>query len=222
MGVFAKFTGGEDGAWPLSKIIAALEDQYGVLDELGEDGPLKVFGIQENGINFVVALMQSGAGSGQVVEFGFLARFAGFSVSDQLIEALNRNLHISMVAIEAGDLFLMAGLQVTGRFDQGQFSLLLETWRRDLMMTLHGLSDAHSSLVAAFPAARLDAARSFAVNVAPAPADDRPIDMLSSFLGGKNKKAICEECHGRGKRGFIARMCGTCEGSGFTKPRQQP
>jgi hypothetical protein len=163
--------------------------------------------------------MQTGPATGKIAEMGFLARFVGFPVDMRLIESLNRNLHISMVSLEGSDLFLMAGLAVTGAFDAGQFKLIMEQWRRDLMLTLHGLSGEGSSLTAAFPAARMEAARNFAMNVAPAPADDQPVDMLASFLGGNAKKAICADCGGRGKRGFIARMCGECDGSGFVTRR---
>lgn len=202
-------------AWPLAKVISALEGQFGELETLGEDGPLKVFGVQDNGVNFVVALMQTGPQSGDVVEMGFLARFVGFPVDIQLIEALNRNLHISMASLEGSDLFLMAGLAITGAFDAGQFKLIMQQWRRDLMMTLHGLSGENASLAAAFPAIKMEAARAFATNAAPAQVDDRPIDMLAAYLGANEKKTICPDCAGRGKRGLIARMCGECDGSGF-------
>ena len=188
--MFSRFTGGgAETAWPLAKVMSALEGQFGALETLGEDGPLKVFGVQDNGVNFVVALMQTGPATGKIAEMGFLARFVGFPVDMRLIESLNRNLHISMVSLEGSDLFLMAGLAVTGAFDAGQFKLIMEQWRRDLMLTLHGLSGEGSSLTAAFPAARMEAARNFAMNVAPAPADDQPVDMLASFLGGNAKKA---------------------------------
>ncbi len=216
--MFKKFSGGgSDGSWPLSKIVAALKNQYGAADVLGEDGPLKVYGIQDNGINFVVALMQSAPGSGKVVELGFLARFVGFPVDARMIEGLNRNLHISVAVLEGPDLFLMAGLQVTGAFDQGQFALILEAWRRDLMVIMHGISGQQSSMAAAFPVAKIAAARDFATNAAPKTAGGEPIDILSSFLGGNVSKVICDNCGGRGKRGFIARVCDECEGTGFAE-----
>ncbi len=208
-----------EGAWPVDKVVAALENQYGALDRLGEEGPLSVFGVQENGVNFVIALMQTASGSGKIAELGFLARFVGFEIDAHLVESVNRNLHIAVASVEAnGDLFLMAGMQPVGAFDAGQFALVLEAWRRDLMITLHGLSSGQASMAAAFPAAKLEAARNFAMNVAPAPVDGKPIDMLSSFLGAKkNARELCGDCAGRGKRGFIARECVSCDGSGFVK-----
>jgi hypothetical protein len=137
-----------------------------------------------------------------------------------MVETINRNLHIAVASIEPnGDLFLMAGMQPTGAFDAGQFAMVLEAWKRDLMITLAGLSSGQASLAAAFPAASMEAARNFATNAAPAPVDGRPVDMLASFLGAKNNREICGDCSGRGKRGFIARVCGVCDGSGFVKAR---
>jgi|GEM_PF-1471758 len=209
-----------EAAWPLSKVVAALESQYGALDRLGEEGPLSVFGVQQNGVNFVVALMQTAPGSGKIAELGFLARFIGFELEQPLVETINRNLHIAIASAEPnGELFLMAGMQPTGAFDAGQFTLVLEAWRRDLMITLAGLSGGQASMAAAFPAARLEAARNFATNAAPAPVDGRPVDMLASFLGGKNNREICGDCSGRGKRGLVARPCGACDGSGFVRAR---
>jgi hypothetical protein len=217
--MFRIFSGAAAQGWPRDKVVGALETQYGNLDKLGEEGPLSVYGVQENGVNFVVAIMETGPGSGRIAELGFLARFVGFDLDSRLVETINRSLHISVASIESGgDLFLMAGLQPAGAFDHGQLNLMLESWRRDLMVTLHGLSN-QMSFASAFPAARLEAARNFAVNVAPAPSAGMPVDLLASYLGAKAMREVCGECSGRGKRGFIARMCGECEGSGFVKPR---
>ncbi len=220
--MFRIFSGNQDAsAWPMDKVLAALEGQYGALHKLGEEGPLAVYGVEQNGVNFIIALMQTAEGSGKLAEMGFLARFLGFELSEPMIEALNRNLHISVASIEAnGDLFLMAGLEVVGAYDHGQFVMTLETWKRDLMMTLHRISGDGASMAAAFPAARLEAAREFAVNTAPAPVEGRPMDLLASFLGADIKREACGDCGGRGKRGLIARICAACEGTGFTAKRQ--
>ncbi len=67
--MFRIFSGGmsEDG-WPLEKVIAGLESQYGALQHLGEDGQLAAYGVQQNGVNFIVALMQTAEGSGRLAE----------------------------------------------------------------------------------------------------------------------------------------------------------
>ena len=218
--MFAMFTGGQgELSWPKEKVVSALETHYGSIRMLAEEGPLAAYGVADNGVNFVVALMETAPGSGRLAEIGFFARFIGFNVDERAVEALNRNLHISLASVEnGGELYLMAGLQVAGAFDLSQFALILETWRRDLMMTMHRVSEG-ASMAAAFPAARLEAARDFAVNAAPAPVDDRPVDMLARFLGGAEKRTLCGECNGRGKRGFIARVCNACDGAGFVNAR---
>ncbi len=219
------FSGGDQGeaSWPMKKVVAALTARFGDVDLLGEDGPLSVYGVQDHGVNFVIAMMQTAPGSGQVAELGFLARFVGFPVTADTVEGLNRNLHISVATIENNDLFLMAGMQVVGAFDETQFNLLIEQWRRDLAVCLHGLTGESSSLTDAFPAAKLEAARRFAKNVAPPRIEGggaSDADMLARFMGaGKMSRAVCGDCDGRGKRGLIARACEACDGEGFVTRR---
>ncbi len=226
--MFKLFSGGaaaEVAAWPMREVVAALKKRFSDVDTLGEDGPLKVYGVTDNGVNFVVALMQTGPGSQQVAELGFLARFSGFPVTAQAVEQINHNLHISVASIENNDLFLMAGLQVVGAFDETQFNLIIEQWRRDLALCIHGLQGDSQSLADAFPAAKLEAARKFATNMAPPDVADgkgrNDFDMLSAFLGaGRANRVACNDCGGRGKRGLIARHCATCNGEGFVEGRR--
>jgi len=220
--MFKMFTNGSaEAAWPLHKIVAALKGQYGSVDTLGEDGPIKVFGIEDNGVNFVVAVVQSAPGSGKVVELGFLARFVGFPVTVDTVERLNRNLHVAVASLEGADLFLMAGLQVSGPYDDGQFALLIEAWRRDLAVTMHGIGGGEGSIMSAFPAGRLEAARQFAVNKAPEGAGNAAADMLKRFLGANaDAGEFCGKCAGRGRRGLIARTCEACDGTGFVATRR--
>jgi hypothetical protein len=209
--------GGDSHAWPLARIVAALKAQYRSIETLGEDGPIKVYGIEDNGVNFVIAVVQSTPSSGQVVEIGFFARFVGFPVTPDAVERLNRNLHISMASLEGADLFLMAGVQVSGPYEDGQFALLIESWRRDLAVTLMGIGARDASAADAFPAARLAAAREFAVNRAPGDSSGGlSRDLFTRFMGAKAAShMMCDECDGRGKRGLIARRCATCDGTGF-------
>ena len=226
--MFKLFAGGaaeDEKAWPVSSIVATLQSHYPGSRLLGEDGPLKVYGVQDNGVNFAVALMQSAPGSGKVIEVGFLARFVGFDISVKRIESLNASLHVSVASMEGADLFLMAGLEVTGPYDATVFvTEFISPWRRDLAMVLHSLSSGGASMAEAFPAAKLAAARDFAVNAAPATdgGEVRATDMLTRFLGGRaDHREICEECDGRGKRGLIARSCVDCDGTGFVAPARR-
>lgn len=225
--MFKLFSGeaADEKSWPMREVVAALKNRFSDVDSLGEDGPLKVYGVTDNGINFVVALMQTGPGSQQVAELGFLARLDGPLVAQNAtvenVAAINRNLHISVASMEGADLFLMAGMQVVGTFDEGQFNLILEQWRRDLVVCIHGIHGEAASLVDAFPAAKLEAARNFATNTL-SPCDGQgDIDVLATFMGAaRANQAVCDECGGRGKRGLIARMCEACDGEGFVDGRR--
>lgn len=218
---FLAGSGSDEASWPKQQVVSALKKRFGDVDKLAEDGPLSVYGVADHGVNFVVALMQTAEGSGDVAELGFLARFVDFGATAGMVEAINRNLHISVASIEQGDLFLMAGMEVIGAFDEAQFNLILEQWRRDLTVCIHELTGADASLADAFPAAKLEAARNFAVNRAPSVDSGNgqtsaEIDFLSSFLGkGRADRMMCGDCEGRGKRGLIKRTCEACDGSGF-------
>lgn len=236
-GMFKLFTKTEAAEyWPLASVLDALERHYGAVQHLGEEGGISLYGVNDNGVNFVVALVQPEGAEGKVVEIGFLASFVGFAVDQQAVDMLNRNLHISMVGLEGGALILLAGLQAAGPFDDGKFSVMLEAWRRDLAMVLYILSG-QSSMSNAFPAARSEAARRFAANTAPAlettaeagedgdetagsdpaAATARAGEMFKAFLDGGGAKELCDLCGGKGRRGFISRQCENCGGSGFVE-----
>ena len=191
--MFRRFSGGaREAAWPVDKVVSALEAQYGAIRLLGEDGPISAYGVQHNGVNFIIALRETAQSSGKLAELGFLARFVGFPVSEPVVESLNRNLHIAFASIEAnGDLFLMAGLEVAGAFDQAQLVLMLESWKRDLMMTLSRISGDGLSMADAFPAARLEAARTTGDFVAK---QLQAASELSRKLGAST--ALCERLYG--------------------------
>lgn len=215
--MFKKFSGGGSQSWPLSKIVGALGTKYDEAAEVGEDGALKVFRVEDNGVNFVVAVMQTEPDSGKVVELMFFARFVDFPVDARMVESINRNLHMSVASLEGPDLFLVAPVQVNGAFNQREFLSFLESWRRDLMVTLHGISGEGQSFANTISSAKMDAVREFAANTAPKAESGMPIDVLSQFLGDKDAmKRFCDSCGGRGKRGLIARSCPECDGSGFT------
>ncbi|MEM8937202.1 MAG: hypothetical protein AAGC77_12415 [Pseudomonadota bacterium] len=213
--------GSAQATWPLSKVVATLEKHYDSVEAVAEDGPLKIYGLSDNGVNFIMAALQNAPQSGQVIEIGLLARFIGFPISIDVIERLNRNLHISVAAIERDELFLMAGVSVTGGYDEGQFILILNSWRRDLVATIHGIGGDEGTLSDFFPGASVESARAFATNRAPETASGAaPVEVLSRFLGkDAAAQVICDYCGGRGKRGLIARRCDDCDGLGFVHRR---
>ena len=213
-------------SWPLAKVVSALESRFSELRELGDEGPIKLYGISENGLNFVVAMVQSAPGSEKVIELGFIARFVGFSVTPAKLANLNKSLHISAAQMEGVDLFIFSMIGVSDTFDERQLMMFVEAWRRDLTMALHTLSEDEAAFSAAMPIARMDSVMHFAVNgVPPGPEGSQEPEisgpeaasaMLSQFLGAdRASQMLCDDCDGRGKRGFINRICKTCDGDGF-------
>ena len=208
------------GAWPKAEIVKVLEARYDTVSHLGDDDGFSLYGVNDNGLNFIVAMVDVHGAPEQVTEVGFLTRFVGFEVNQSIVESINRNLHISVSGIENGDLYLIGGVHAEGSFDATSFTLILEAWRRDVMVTMHALSGG-VSIAAAFPAARLEKVQKFAVNKAPeAPEGGKAgvaPDLFKSFFGSSPRKALCNTCEGRGKRGFIAKTCEDCDGAGFVK-----
>ncbi|MEO0880157.1 MAG: hypothetical protein AAFY22_10650 [Pseudomonadota bacterium] len=209
-------------AWPKSAIVDALGVRYDGLEHLGDDEGFALYQATDGKLNFVVALVEVNGAPDQIAEIGFLARFVGFNATQSASEFINRNAHIATSGLASGgDLYLIAGVQAAGRFDAASFTLILEAWKRDLMLAIHALSGGQAA--PAHPIAGLEKARLSAVNTAPqrdgAPArGGRPLmDAFSYFFGDDRRMAVCTECDGRGKRGLVARKCAACEGEGLVK-----
>lgn len=195
--------------WPKGKVVAALQNRYRALDDLGEEDGYRLYGVTDGDVRFVVALILIEGDAERVAEIGFLARFSGFALSNAQLDSVNRNLHISIATFHNdGDLYLLGGVAAAGDFSEGTFGLILEAWKRDLLVVLHGISSA--SFVDAHPAARSEAALRFAVNRA----KGDPMALFQS-LAGPVRMAVCAACDGRGKTGLIARPCQACGGAGF-------
>jgi hypothetical protein len=207
--------------WPKSKVLAAMRRRYSAVEDLGDEDGLSLYGVADGEIRFAVALIIAGAAYDRVMEVGFLARFTGFARNPAWLEALNRNLHISVATFHAdGDLYLIGGVSADGDYSDGSFTLVLEAWKRDLLVVLHAMSPA-ASYLEAFPAGRSKAARRFARNSAPTTQDgDR--DLFAAFAAGAHRAtSLCPSCAGRGKVGLIARRCADCDGVGLlARPRR--
>lgn len=199
-------------SWPRSRIVTALRSRYHSLDDLGEEDGISLYGVSEGEVRFVVALILLDGAKDKVAEIGFLARFSGFTLSNAQLETLNRNLHISVATFHNdGDLYLIGGVAAAGAFSDGAFLLVLEAWKRDVLVILHGISSA--SFIDAFPFARSGAALRFAANKF----SMGPEAMFQAFAGA-HRRHRCPDCGGRGKTGLPARTCGPCSGAGFLAP----
>lgn len=216
MGGLWDFDGGRTARsyWPRKRVVEALRSRYPAIDDLGEENGLSLYGVSEGEIRFVVALILIEGAKDKVAEIGFLARFSGFALSNSQLESLNRNLHISVATFHNdGDLYVIGGVAASGAFSEGSFSLILEAWKRDLLVILHGISSA--SFLEVFPAAQSEVALRFATNSA----GSRPEAVLRTFVGARHQRP-CDACGGRGRTGFVARTCHPCSGSGFVPARR--
>ena len=209
--------------WPRSEIISVLSSRYDTFEHIRDEDGFALYGARDNNIQFVVALVTVFGAEDLISEVGFIARFNGAQIGQTQLEALNRTLHLSMAAFDNdGDIYLIGGVHAQGAFDQTAFSMVLESWRRDLSLLIMGLSGA-ASFMDAFPASKLSIVQKYAMNEAPSGSEREfasggPSDMLSKFMGSaKVSFAACDECGGRGRRGLIARTCGACDGAGMIK-----
>ena len=204
---------GGSGPWPLAGIVAAVKKHFEKVEHLGDEEGFSLYGVSDRGVNFVVAIVRSAPE--RVSEVAFLARFVGFPVDAVAVEAMNRNLHLSVASLEeGGDLYLLAGVEAAGAFSEAGFTEVLAAWRRDLMIVLAALSG-RGSVAAAFPAARLETAKRFAENRNPGGAEAATGDLLKAYLASGPSFAVCGDCGGRGRRGLVAKTCAPCAGSGF-------
>ena len=209
-----------EGLWPRPKILSALRKRYKALDDLGEESGFAIYGVTDGDVRFAVVMAMVEGAKDQVSEVGFLARFSGFNLSQSQLDSVNRNLHISVASFHTdGDLYLIGGVAAAGEFKEGTFLLILEAWRRDLLVILQSMS-LSQTLAGAHPAAQLQTALKFATNRAPE-SESAAGDLFAAYAGGARRAmASCGVCGGRGKTGFLAHSCAACEGSGFVAARR--
>lgn len=201
-----------DGVWPKAKLLATLKRRYEAVEEIGEESGFLIYAVTDGDIRFAVVMATVDGAADRISEVGFLARFSGYNFSPAQLDSVNRNLHISIASYHSdGDLYLIGGVSAAGDYNEGTFLLILEAWKRDLLVILQATSLAQS-LADAHPAVRLQAVRRLAPNRAGE--EGAPRDLFAAYAGGR-ALSLCADCGGRGKTGFFAKVCGPCGGSGF-------
>ena len=225
----SKSAAGGEPHWPLARIEAGLTAEYGRVERppsQASDGPVAWFACEHRNLRFLVGAMQKTPGSGHVVELGFFSVFQGLDFTQAQIDALNGALNIAVVSREPdNNIYLMAGLTVTGPFTDTTFSAVLQTWNRDMVVAIHHMSPQHASLAQAFLIREAGEAFNFAVNQVPTPDATNPAadatassDLFSRFISAApTPEILCTECNGRGKRGLLARICDICNGAGMVR-----
>jgi len=144
--------------WPVEEVAAALRARFADLEHLGDEAGYRLYGVEDRGVRFAVVLVLAGGAGDEVGEVGFLARFTGYQLTDAGLAAINRNLHLSVASYDpSGDIFVIGGVQAGGPFNAAAFSLVIDSWRRDLAIALQGLDG--GAIVEAFPAAQFDQVR---------------------------------------------------------------
>lgn len=210
-----------DSLWPKPKIVSALKKRYSAVDDLGEESGFAIYGVTDGDIRFAVVMALVDGAKDKVSTVGFLARFSGFNLTQSQLDSVNRNLHISIASFHTdGDLYLIGGVEAAGAFSEGTFMLILEAWRRDLLVILQSMGLSHT-LAGEHPAARLETVLKFATNRAPESVEEGAA-LFASYAGGAHRTmATCGACGGRGKAGFFARHCEECGGSGFVAAKRR-
>ena len=157
------FSAPPEGYWPRTDVVAVLERTYeSVFQEDLDDGAW-FYRVENNGVRFMVILFHAEGRQESIVQFAFLSYFSGFDLTESGVQALNRNLHISIAELdEKSNLVLVCLMDTQGVFDANRFSLVLEAWRRDMVMTIKMLVPG-ASLMGSFPAATLERLAPFAV-----------------------------------------------------------
>jgi hypothetical protein len=205
------------GLWPKAKLLSVMRRRYSAVDELGEEHGFDLYGVTDGEVRFGVILVEAEGAPDKVSEIGFLARFPGYSLDQRALAGVNRNLHLSVASVHSdGDLYLIGGVAAAGDFSEATFTLILEAWKRDLVVLIHALTS-RKSFAESVLSERLAPLARFASNRL---AEDGG-EFLASFAGGGRRKMLCGVCGGRGKVGFIARPCESCDASGFVATPQR-
>lgn len=150
--------GGDDQFWPKSDIVAALRNRFGAVDHLADDDEFSFYSVEDRDLYYVVALVATAPNAETIAEIGFIARFPDIELTDNAIQTINAQLHISLVVRDDDNAILIfGGVQASGRFSEASFNLYVDAWRRDLMVLLQSVLGV--SVAQAHPAVRHAAVR---------------------------------------------------------------
>lgn len=153
--------------WPHNAIINVMKQVYDRVIHIEDDQNQRFYEVELKGLKFLAILVHEANAPEKIRNFGFMGYFAGFDISETGVEALNRNLHISVAEIDdQQNLILFSFFDANGTFDENRFSLILEAWHRDVVMTLKMITPT-TNFQEALPARSLDIAKVYGVNSFP-------------------------------------------------------
>ena len=196
--------------WPAMGIVAVVRKRFhGQVDYLGEVDDFSLYGVHDNGLNFVVALYHLPKKQALVTEIALLASFLDYHFEASIADRINRNLHLGEAILDGEDLFLAARIAPKGRFNSGSFSVMIDTWRADLIVTIRAVQDSHDRKPGVVKAAR----------ALPLPSADFMSGASASQIVSTLFARPCRPCGGRGRVGLLRRRCETCDGDGWIDRR---
>lgn len=192
--------------WPALGIVTAFRKHFhGQVDYLGEVEDFSLYGVHDSGLNFVFALYHLPRKKALVTEVALLASFLDYHFEASIAERINRKLRLGKAIVDGDDLFLAARIAPKGRFNSGSFSVMIDIWRNDLIVTLRAVHEAHDAKPGTIRAAR----------ALPVPSPK----FLETTPAGEVVRALlasqCRPCGGKGRIGFLRRPCDSCGGEGF-------
>lgn len=191
--------------WPSVGIIAVLKKGFhGHVDYLGDVDDFCVYGVDDRGLNFVVALSHLPKKRSLVCEIALLASFADYDFTPQIVDAINPKLHIAEAVLDGSELYLAARIEPAGKFNSGAFAVQIATWRADLVAT--------QRIVSAEQKIKRGAVISARTRTLPAPEARGGLESREVLRSAFAK--ACRACLGRGRVGLFRRICETCEGAG--------
>jgi len=131
------FNGPAAGFWPSEAILTVMQRHYDRVEHMADENNGRFYEVQLNGLTFLAIMIHAEGEPEKIVQFGFLSYFAGFEVTPSGVEALNRNLHISVAELdEQNHLILFSMIQARGTFLENRFLMVMEAWHRDIVLTL--------------------------------------------------------------------------------------
>lgn len=190
--------------WPAVGIVSVIKKQFhNAVDYLGEVEDFSVYGVHDNGLNFVVALYHLPRKKALVTEIALLASFIDYQFPAAIVDKINPKLHLGTAVIEGRDLFLAAKIEPSGRFRSGPFSVMIDTWRHDLVATLKIVNESHANR-AGKP-------------ITSARATPLVVEAPGGFVGvlRASLAKACRPCLGSGRTRLLKRPCGACGGGGI-------
>lgn len=204
-------------SWPRERIETAIRKRFGDVQGPHPRDDFVLYGVLEGDVAFVIVLHHAAGRSNDIDQIIFYTRFEGFGTDGAKAAAMNRNLHLAAVQIRDQALDMFAGVEPSGDFSEAELNRFFDAWKRDVSIVI-GMMTGGISYASAFG---LDSDPRIAELATNRAQDERSAEgLFASLIGARPKPAVCGDCGGRGKVGFIARHCDRCDGKGLIEGRR--